>query len=384
MYQKKNLTVFDLYMRLILIMPITTLFQNQIDAINKIVFIAIFLLQIYLLVKTKMTPNYVLLTLIALVVYVTGLINTTNLKFDNTIVYYINWIIYSTVILINKYRFQEWILEHEKYVYAITKLWTLLVAVSIVLPSSYYVKEGGSRYFGSYCKSIFRLGPTALFVATLAVIMIGVYKDRKAICFLLVPLYCGLMGSSRTYLIVIGLTSIIGLYFFSISRKQFLQILVPMALVASVVYSSSSIAQKVAYTKSDAQYGDFWYRITSSRSFLWATIIEHFNRLPLWNKIIGGGYNFSRDLLGHYAHNDFIEILATHGYSGVLLYLYSIIQLFKNYFENHPRKILVVSAVTIWLFNAMFNMFYYYICAALSFPFLLFAIDWYSNEKEII
>lgn len=157
-----------------------------------------------------------------------------------------------------------------------------------------------------------------------------------------------------------------------------------MALVASVIYGSSSIAQKIAYTKSDAQYGDFWYRITSSRSFLWATIIEHFNRLPLWNKIIGGGYNFSRDFLGHYAHNDFIEILATHGYSGVLLYLYSIIQLFKNYFENHPRKILVVSAITIWLFNAMFNMFYYYICAALSFPFLLFAIDWYSNEKEII
>lgn len=216
MYRGNNITIFDLYMRLILIMPITTLFQNQIDAINKIVFVTIFLLQIYLLVKTKMTPNYVLLTLIALVVYVTGLINTTNLKFDNTIVYYINWIVYYTV------------------------------------------------------------------------------------------------------------------------------------------------------------------------SFLWATIIEHFNRLPLWNRIIGGGYNFSRNLLGHYAYNDFIEILATHGYSGVLLYLYSIIQLFKNYFENHPRKILVVSAVTIWLFNAMFNMFYYYICAALSFPFLLFAIDWYSNEKEII
>lgn len=97
MYRGNNITIFDLYMRLILIMPITTLFQNQIDAINKIVFVAIFLLQIYLLVKTKMTPNYVLLTLIALVVYVTGLINTTNLKFDNTIVYYINWIIYYTV-----------------------------------------------------------------------------------------------------------------------------------------------------------------------------------------------------------------------------------------------------------------------------------------------
>ena len=36
MYRGNNITIFDLYMRLILIMPITTLFQNQIDAIIRL------------------------------------------------------------------------------------------------------------------------------------------------------------------------------------------------------------------------------------------------------------------------------------------------------------------------------------------------------------
>lgn len=380
----KKVSAFDLFMRLILIMPITTLFQGQIESINKIVFVSIFLLQLYLLLKIKMRRKYVVLLAISLVVYVIGLMKTTNLRFDNTIVYYINWIIYSVLILTNKKRFHEWISRRRKYVYMITWTWTILVTVSIFLPSGYYIKEDGGKYFGSYCQSIFRLGPTALFIATLATIMIVVYNDRKAIAFLVVPLYCGLMGSSRTYLVVIGITALLGLYFFSLSKKQFFEILIPLGCVMVVLYGDSSIAQKVAYTKSDSRYGDFWFRITSSRNVIWASIIEAFNQLPILGKLFGGGYNFSRDLLGHYAHNDFIEILATHGYAGLFIYLYSMFQMFRNYFKRRPTLILMVLAVIVWLFNAMFNMFYYYICAALSFPFLLFVLDYFMEKKELM
>lgn len=383
-YHNKGISAFDLYLRLILIMPITTLFQGKIDSLNKIVFVMIFFLQLYLLLKTRMRCRYVVLLMISLVVYIIGLMKTTNLRFDNTIVYYINWIIYSVVTLTNKNRFYEWISSRRKYVYVIVWIWTILVAVSIFLPSCYYVKEGGGKYFGSYCQSIFRLGPTALFIATLAAIMVVVYNDRKAIAFLAVPLYCGLMGSSRTYLVVIGLTAVLGLYFFSSNKKQFFKILIPLGCVMGVLYGGSSIAQKVAYTKSDSHYGDFWFRITSSRNVIWASIMEAFSQLPFLGKLFGGGYNFSRTLLGHYAHNDFIEILATHGYAGELIYLYSMFQMFSNYFKQRPSLILIVLAVMVWLFNAMFNMFYYYICAALSFPFLLFAIDYFTEKKALV
>lgn len=377
-----KITVFDLYMRLILIMPLTTLFQGKIDSLNKIVFIAIFLLQFYLLLNVPMKRKYIILLMVSLIVYVIGLINTTNLKFDNTIVYYINWIIYSVVIITNKPKFEKWILNRKKYIYLIVEIWTFLVGVSIFLPSCYYIKEGGNRYFGSYCGSIFRLGPTALFIATLAAIMVAVYRDRKAIVFFLVPLYCGLMGSSRTYLVVIGLTFVFGLYFFASNTKQFFAILVPVVCAVLFFYGRSSIAQKISYTKSDDHYGDFWFRITSSRNVIWGSILSAFSKMSFFGKLLGGGYNFSRNLnSGLYAHNDFIEILACHGYVGVVLYVYSMMLLLKQYFKRRPAFILTALVITIWLFNAMFNMFYYYICAALSFPFLLFAMEHYTESK---
>lgn len=381
--QSKNISVFDLYMRLILVMPVTTLFQGQINSLNRIVFMVVFLLQIYLLIKSYMRRGYVRFLMVSFIVYIVGLIRTSNLVFDNSIIYYINWIIYVVVITTYKERFEGWITGKREYIYAIVKIWTVLVGVSIFIPSCYYIKEGGARYFGSYCQSIFRLGPTALFIATLAVIMIAAYNDRRAIGFTIIPLYCGLMGSSRTYLFVIGLTVLLALYLFSPSKKQFFTILIPVGVVTGVIYGGSSIAQKVAYTRSDSHYGDFWFRITSSRNVIWISIIDAFNRLPVSGRLFGGGYNFSSDLIGHYAHNDFIEILATHGYVGLSLYLFSMFQMFKNYFSRRPAILLIALSVFVWLINAMFNMFYYYICAALSFPFLLFAVSFYTEKHEL-
>ena len=85
-----------------------------------------------------------------------------------------------TIDLLGKIPLIVKVVVSKKYIFLLT------TTLTISVPSSYYIKEGGGRYFGSYCKSIFRLGPTALFIATLAVIMVGVYRDRKAIFFLLV------------------------------------------------------------------------------------------------------------------------------------------------------------------------------------------------------
>lgn len=166
-------------------------------------------MQILVLFKYKITKNKLVLLFLSLNIYIIGIFNTQNLSFDNKIVYYINWIIYSNIIILNKERFKSWILDSKRIIYLVVWIWTIIVFCSIFLPSSYYIKEGGERYFGSFAGSIFRLGPTALFIADLSLVMIVVYKDRKSIAFNIVPLYCGFMGSSRTYFVVIVL---IGIY----------------------------------------------------------------------------------------------------------------------------------------------------------------------------
>lgn len=379
---KYRMTVFDLYMNLILIMPITTLIQNKIDFINRILFIGIFAMQMLVLFKYKLTKNRVLLLFAALSVYIIGIFNTENLSFDNKIVYYINWIIYSNIIILNKERFKNWILKSKALIYAVVWLWTITVFCSIFLPSSYYIKEGGGRYFGSFAGSIFRLGPTALFIAILSLVIIVAYEDRKAITFNIIPLYCGFMGSSRTYFVIIALVALIGIYFFSKNRKQFCCLLILCSIIGIIAFGNSSMSQKILYTTDADQYGDFWFRITSSRSIIWTKILEQFKQLSIFKQIFGGGYGFSSRVAGHYAHNDFIEILATHGFTGLAIYFISIIGLLKCYLKKGKLRCVNMICIIIWAFNAMFNMFYYYTCAALSFPILLLVIELYIEKKK--
>ena len=45
-----------------------------------------------------------------------------------------------------------------------------------------------------------------------------------------------------------------------------------------------------------------------------------------------------------------------------------------------PRFIKII-AIFIWFFNAFFNMFYTYVCASASYPFILFGISLFWENK---
>lgn len=380
--QRKNLTLFDIYMKLILFMPLTTLFQIKIEFINRLLFIVLFILQMVILF-TRINKSTMLFLASGFVCFIITLYNTKELVFDNQIAYYVNWLIYCSVICINFDKFIDWLKGNEFYVKAVMFIWSALVGISVFLPSSYYVKEGGSSYFGSFTDSIFRLGPTALFIETLAIISIVIYKNRKDIIYTLIPLFCGFMGSSRTYFIVIVLVFIIALFYFADSKVKFYLMAIPAGLAGIIVYGTSSLNEKVQYTMDESQYGDFMFRITSSRNLIWEAILNDYKDLDFMHQFFGSGFGYTNSIAkGLYAHNDFIEILATHGVFGLILYLICFIMLFKTFFKGNKVPVLIiVLCVLSWLINANLNMFYWYICATLSFPYLLAAISC-SNKKN--
>jgi len=380
----KKVDAFDIYMKLICLLPISTLFQSYIESINKIIILIVFILQIAIITKNKLNKKIFVLLMISLVNYLFTLFNTENLVFSNAIIYFINWMIYVVFVIQNKVRFTEWFIQNKKYLSVIITIWSTLVFISIFLPSSYYDKEAGASYFSSFTGSIFRLAPTALFVMSLALILITVFEDRKAILFCLIPLYCGAMGSSRTYFVIILLVFLMCVMSWCKTKKQFLLMLLPIIIGVVVLYFHSSLSLKVQYTLNANQYGDFWYRITSSRSVIWSKVLSAFEKSSLYNKFTGNGFGFSNRVAWHYSHNDFIEILATHGYIGVTLYFLSIVYLIK---EMLPRDLKVKLGVyliifLVWIINAFFNMFYWYTCSALSFPILLVAAICGSHFKK--
>lgn len=282
-------TPLDLYMKLMLILPITTLFQNYFDAVNKIVFMIFFIVGLYLITRNLWRNQFIYLV-VALVSYIIVYMNSADKSFGNDKVYFISWIIYASYVAYNKVDIKTWLEDNEIFVRSIIKIWTILVVVSIPLSSSWFTKEGSGRYFGSYVQSSFRLCPTALFICDLVLISISLYGRRRDIAYMILPLFCGVMGTSRTYAIVLIFVFMIGVYLNA--RKKtwtFALRMLPVAIVGLGVYSYTSIADKVSYTMDDSQYGDFWYRITSSRSVIWEKQLEAFSKLTMIKKILGGG-----------------------------------------------------------------------------------------------
>lgn len=387
--QKINSNLFDIYISLILLMPLTTLLQQYLDAINKVLFFVIFLFQLLILIL-RIDKKAMMFMTVSLFSYIVVIYNTKNLSFDNQIIYFVNWLIFATVISINQDKFMSYIKNNEFYIKLIMFIWSLLVGFSIVLPSSYYVNEGGATYFSSFTDSIFRLGPTALLIEVLALISIIAYKNKKDIIYTIIPLYCGFMGSSRTYFIVIVAVFVICLYYFASTKLRFSLAAIPSAAIGVILFTKSSINEKVQYTLDESQFGDFMYRITSSRSLIWENIWTNYLKLPFSKQFFGSGFGYTNRVslsinrgTGVYAHNDFVEIIATHGILGIILYLIAFFILFKVFLKKKNIPILI-SALTIftWVFNAFFNMFYWYICAALSYPFLLAAISYVKYQKE--
>lgn len=152
---------------------------------------------------------------------------------------------------------------------------------------------------------------------------------------------------------------------------------IPAGIIGVVVYGTSSLYEKVQYTLDDSQYGDLLFRITSSRNLIWEAILNNYAKLDFAHQFLGSGFGYTNSIAkGLYAHNDFIEILATHGVLGLILYLICFIALFKAFFKGKKIPAFIIFlCVASWLINASLNMFYWYTCATLSFPFLLAAIS---------
>lgn len=147
---------------------------------------------------------------------------------------------------------------------------------------------------------------------------------------MIVPMYTVLMGSSRTYLVIGGCLFLIAWYWYGIKKTTFIATYVPIALLGAYFVTHSSMWDKILYTLDDSRYGDFWFRITSSRSVLWTEDLKAWKAGNLIQKVCGGGIEKTVYASGLWAHNDFIEILCSFGVGGLIQYLYITLKLIKK------------------------------------------------------
>lgn len=378
MYIKPSKLLF----RIMMLFPITTLFQTYVEGINKITFAILFVLLIYT-GYGKIKRNNIWILGVMGVDYFFTVFYTGEMPYNfNELFYFPFAIIYLLFIEANMETLLKYFEEDKRYVLNMTRIWTTLVFISFFVSSSYSVEWGNAEYFGSFCKSIWRLAPTCIFIMSLSICFMTVYKKKRYIVYSIIPLICLFMGGSRTYLGIGMVMFVIAWYYFVETTVQFCMSFVP--ILGALVYFifNSSIADKISATMySSDSYFDFWGTLTSGRSIFWEADIEAFGKSDLLNKLLGNGFNLIYEINDSaidgmvWAHNDFIQFLISHGLIGLTIYLVVIYKLCSKMRLNVNGLVPVIGAIGVWLLNASFNMFYTYFCSILSFPFLVLAIS---------
>lgn len=359
--------------------------------INQIVFAAVALLCVvceYGNMKVKKstliaTAAVFLCTLIALIT--TG-VSPYN---SNMPLYYVFWILYALYFLDNYTRIVSYFMTDQKFVMVSTVIWSALVFAFIFIPAC-YVYQDGSRGFVAFtgvdsASGGNRLCPLALFSMTMVYLCMTLYQKKKMIICALPALYVFFMGGSRTYFAVGCALFVVLLYNFFEKKRFFYLLIIPIIVIGYIMVSYSTMGDRISNsTWNSESYGDFWYVLTSGRSVFWKKMLDGYWSQNIIHILVGNGYNFTTDVGSHWGHNDFVEILCSFGILGLGVYLWSIFSLLKTLLHKVKIPILIkILVLFVWGFNAFFNMFYTYICAALAFPILLITVAYeYSSMQE--
>lgn len=375
-----SFTRTDLLVKLILLFPITTLFQYHIGILNKLLFFLVVLVLFSVsVVKTKPFVYTAVISVLWLYSMVVTPMKALKLNL-NMAFYYIFLILYLILVLSEQEKIWDLLLKSRRYILCIVLLYTFVVTVSIFLPSSYsQIQVGGwgdEAYFTSISGSPNRVGPASVFIVVLISFLIRTGTHWSIAALALPQLYVFLMGGSRTYFVV-GACVILVLFYVMIPQKKWFYLsLIPIAMIGLVLVLNSNMMQKFAATfQQGLSQREFWRRLTNTRSIFWVEQLKLFFATPWYKQLLGNGINFTTHQYGLWAHSDFIEILCSYGYVGLANYIGIMIYTIANLLKTKRKHFFIKCVcVFIWFFNAFINFFYCYFCAMLCYPILLLVI----------
>lgn len=377
----------DLFIKLILLFPITTLLQHHVGVLNKLVFFTV-LVVLFAVQGVQKKPLLYMMGISLLWLFSMVVTPIAALKANfNMAFYYIFLVFYLIFILTEQDDVWELLKRNRRYIFYMVMIYTLIVTASIFLPSSYAQQTAGGwgeeAYFTSISGSPNRVGPASVFVVVLITFLIQT-GSHWSLAFLAVPqLYVFLMGGSRTYFVV-GACSVLVLYYVMLPKKKWFYLsLVPIGIIGLILVLNSNMMHKFAATFQEGlDKREFWRRLTNTRSIFWVEQLQMFFATPWYKQLLGNGINFTTYNYGLWAHSDFIEILCSYGYVGLVNYIGLMIYTMRQLMKTKRSHFLIKCVlVFIWFFNAFINFFYCYFCAMLCYPILLLIIKHLDDCK---
>lgn len=367
--------ISEIVLYIMLLLPISTLFVNQ-NISNKVIFAVSIIVFFIMSMKRLKKKELIVLALLAIEffisIYVTGTVKLYNL---NDIFYLPLWffmLFYFKDYLSN---FGNTILRHLKLVKYSVYLWQILFVVLRVLYPS--MNEEFSH----------RSASSAFFIIVLVWYIAKVTNDKKFNMHLIIPLAAIFLLQVRTYLILGLLVANMSYYSIFKKKKYYYFTILPVLAITIYFVLQTSIGARFT-NMTESYYGGVLATVTSSRSVFWEADIKAFLNSNIWQKLIGHGYNFIYKVNYNsvktyiWGHNDIIHILVTNGLLGIYIYFYAFISFLKSVrSKNFDKKLFYFATIT-FLFCALFDGLYHYVCASYAIPFLFSGIINGENKKK--
>lgn len=387
----KKININEVIFILIIFFPISTIVQGIkiFNSINKILTGILIVLLALKNVKTKMYIRNLIVLFFSFIIYICSFAYTTKeLDNFNDIFYLPLWILLFIWVSDNYDLFKDYIKTKTKLIYKIVVFWNLIVFASLFFSNSYNYNWGGELYFKSFSNGEHRFAAACVFIFTLNWIVTQEKKKYKYMIFSILPIISIFFSGARTYLGVI-FVFLICIYYLICKRKStFYLTIIPIVIISVFLVMLTPMGEKFLSTFNNKDF-DFIDAFTNGRSIFWEADLEAFFSLNVLQQFVGNGYNFIYDINEKaihariWGHNDFINVLLTYGYIGLIIYVYVYQLLSKKILKNAKvSKIIIYGYYFIWIFNAVFNMVYTYICATLALPFILYSLIDYENSLK--
>ena len=269
-------------LNLIILLPITTLFQAKVPIINKTIFFILIILLSYSLFVSTYKKTTIAFVFGFSIVYMLSFFFTDGVADNpNEYFYMLFFILYANYIVIKGRNIISVINGNRQHIYRVILIWNVCVLVSMFFKSSY--RDG---YFFSFTGNVFRSATSALFVLSLLIFIVE--YNKKTILLSILPLYCIFAGGSRTYLFV-GIIVFIMIYYMIVpSEKFFLVSLIPMGIILLIIICNSSIMNKInesLIVSSTDYYKDPLVKFSSGRSIFWKADLMAFFQGSIFHQI---------------------------------------------------------------------------------------------------
>lgn len=388
---KNNDVAKNLLLYIIFLFPLTSLIKTYLGPINMILTAISFALMCIVYIRNNIKLKNIILLLY---IFLTFVINIYLWGFEyyneNMIFYFPFLILYFLFFVDNKEYIKNFITSHQKYLKLTIFIYSLIILITLLLPSC-YVYEGESRGFVSIAGTTFLLCPISIYMFVIICIMYIINRKKIYLILLMIPSISILMGTTRTYLVVLLCAWLIFLYAIIKNKRKFLPLMISLILLFLLIVIISPIKDKFITTMERVEnLGlDPLEAFTSGRSEFWAYDIKSIFNSDILYILFGHGVNYLFYLnepvfnVALWAHNDYIQILSDYGILGLIIYIEMFVYLFKRLLSKDKKNTIIVCGICIlmWVFNAFFNMFYTYFCACLSYPFYLLILENDTKNK---